>query len=156
MIYFIQSGLSGPIKIGYTRYTEKAQSRLKQLQTGSWEKLHLVCIIRGAMSAEQGLHEEFQEYRLQGEWFQPVIKLLDMINQLMQRRQTIQVQTENNDLRFYRDRKQIAHQTKQALVRTRNNKQAAAKLLNISRSTLYARIEDFNIDCRVYQKRFSS
>ena len=48
MIYFIQSGDSGPIKIGYTASDDSMGYRAKMLQTGSWEKLTILATTLGS------------------------------------------------------------------------------------------------------------
>lgn len=65
--YFIGArDSSGPIKIGST--AGDPQKRLKDLQTGSPEKLEVLAAIPGA-DHETRLHGEFAPYRLHGEWF---------------------------------------------------------------------------------------
>ena len=67
MIYFIQSGLKGSIKIGYT--DNNIQERMQALQSASPEKLYLLATMKGNKDEEQKLHKQFAEYRQQGEWF---------------------------------------------------------------------------------------
>lgn len=82
-VYFIQCGKGGPIKIGLT---DNPRNRLAALQTGSpWKYilLRVVSDVSGlpsnAQHYEQWAHKEFERYRLDGEWFEPVQKLLDFI-----------------------------------------------------------------------------
>lgn len=77
MIYFIQSGDSGPIKIGYTN--GDAESRLRGLQTGNPEKLNLIMTMPGSINMEKKLHADFEKDRLNGEWFQASGKLIEFI-----------------------------------------------------------------------------
>ncbi len=77
--YFIQSGVDGPIKIGFTS-KEDPQERLRDLQTGNPEQLHLIAIIAG--NVERELHEQFKNDRISGEWFHPSPELLTFINGL--------------------------------------------------------------------------
>ena len=81
-VYFIQSGIKGPIKIGVANNVE---SRLKFLQTGCPEKLSLIIEIicksrKHAFEIEKQLHKRFGFLRLNGEWFKPRIK--GMISQI--------------------------------------------------------------------------
>ena len=69
MIYFIQAGTDGPIKIGQTE--NDVYSRMKQLQTGCPEELHLLWTYHGSGFTEQELHTGFCEYNIRGEWFRP-------------------------------------------------------------------------------------
>jgi len=80
-VYFIQSGDSGPIKIGVA-YNVK--QRIAGLQTANPNKLNLLATIKNknALKVESDLHEKFKEHRLQGEWFKPVTSLLSYIKQL--------------------------------------------------------------------------
>lgn len=70
-VYFIQEGISGPIKIGFT--VASLYSRLDQLQKES----PAILTIRGVIhdqdphALEGALHLMFAEYRLHGEWFLP-------------------------------------------------------------------------------------
>lgn len=67
MIYFIQQGYSGAIKIGYT--DSDAQQRLSQLQVGNPNHLLLVATMPGNIDDEGRLHLLFQKFRINGEWF---------------------------------------------------------------------------------------
>ena len=79
MVYFIQSGDDGPIKIGFA--TEVA-SRLSELQTGCPAKLHLLGKVRGSMQLEKDLHALFAGLRISGEWFRPDPSIFEKINEL--------------------------------------------------------------------------
>jgi hypothetical protein len=52
-VYFIKAVPSGNIKIGYSL---NPQSRMAQLQTGSFERLELLGWIHGDMALEQEIH----------------------------------------------------------------------------------------------------
>lgn len=81
MIYFIQKGESGSIKIGYTRSDERSSidSRLRTLQVGSDEPLNLLAAVPGGPALERKLHSAFASGRLTGEWFRPSRELLRVI-----------------------------------------------------------------------------
>jgi hypothetical protein len=79
MIYFIQVGESGPIKIGHTLSWSGVRRRLVELQTGNHERLRLLGSIDGFRKREEELHEEFKEHRLVGEWFEPVDEILALL-----------------------------------------------------------------------------
>lgn len=64
-IYFAKMGEW--IKIGYT--AGEASKRIAQLQTGQPQKIELIGTIEGERDAESGLHQEFAEFRGNGEWF---------------------------------------------------------------------------------------
>lgn len=71
MIYFIQAGEDGPIKIGYTLGTANFKHRFRMLQTGNHEKLRLRALVEGGPEIEICLHQRFEHHRYRGEWFNP-------------------------------------------------------------------------------------
>lgn len=77
VIYFIQAGEDGPIKIGYTRSAPR--KRLKELQTAAPQKLRLLGTTDGGRLEERALHRAWGDERLQGEWFNPVPSLLALV-----------------------------------------------------------------------------
>ena len=72
MIYFIQMGDDGPIKIGRA---DSAPRRIAGLQVGNPVELKLV----GVLPEELELHCEFADLALRGEWFSPGERLLEFI-----------------------------------------------------------------------------
>jgi hypothetical protein len=81
MIYFIQEGKDGPIKVGHSSDPE---ARLAALQTGNSKTLHLRRTVKGGNRMEQELHSELEHLRLRedGEWFGPSEKVLQLASQL--------------------------------------------------------------------------
>lgn len=77
MIYFIQAGKNGPIKIGYTE--NDIASRMAQLQTGCPYELKLLWKIHGNQEKEVEIHNDFEHERICGEWFRPSRMLLEYI-----------------------------------------------------------------------------
>jgi transcriptional regulator with GAF, ATPase, and Fis domain len=75
MVYFMQSGTSGPIKIGFTAKDDIRQ-RIANLQTASIEPLNLLGVMEGDATKEKELHHFFHSYKIRGEWFEPHPKLL--------------------------------------------------------------------------------
>lgn len=76
MIYLIQAGVGGPLKIGCAAEPRK---RLSDLQTGSPEPLTLVLAILGGLREERELHERFAASHRRGEWFNPTKEVLAFI-----------------------------------------------------------------------------
>jgi len=72
MIYFIQIGTSGPIKIGRS---DNVYRRLKGLQGANPQELRLL----GVIPEELELHCEFADIRMRGEWFECDDRLLQLI-----------------------------------------------------------------------------
>ena len=68
VVYFIQQGDTGPIKIG-TTVLALLDSRLKQLQTSSPLPLRLLGVMEGGHNLERRFHERFASHRMAGEWF---------------------------------------------------------------------------------------
>ena len=76
VVYFIQRGGDGPVKIGFSK---NPKGRLSSLQTGIPERLHLLGIVDGGKAEEQRLHRYFAAYGIQGEWFKPAPDLMAYI-----------------------------------------------------------------------------
>ena len=78
MIYFIQSGTNGPIKIGQS---DNPEERMAQLQIGCPYKLKLIWVYKGADITESELHAEFGHERIRGEWFRPSKKIFRFMSE---------------------------------------------------------------------------
>lgn len=78
MIYFIQVGSAGPIKIGYAE--KDVDKRRRALQTAHYEALHLLKCIQGDYAEENKLHARFNHLRLRGEWFKATRELHEFID----------------------------------------------------------------------------
>jgi hypothetical protein len=74
-VYFIQNE-KGEIKIGTTT---NLQVRLASLITAASLKLTLLATIPGDEVLERWLHTHFKDDRLQGEWFTPSVRLLNLV-----------------------------------------------------------------------------
>jgi len=77
MIYFIQQGTKGPIKIGYT--SGGIKKRMESLQTASPDKLRLLTTSEGTERDETILHRRFRADKLHGEWFYPSNSLMSYL-----------------------------------------------------------------------------
>ena len=71
MIYFVQAGTGGPIKIGYCSDRKGAlERRILALQVGNPFKLTVARTIPGgSRQLERRLHQQFRNLRMEGEWF---------------------------------------------------------------------------------------
>lgn len=67
MIYFVQQGPGGPIKIGFT--SKPIAKRLADIQVHSPHPVTLLALIDGDKSIEALWHERFAARRMKGEWF---------------------------------------------------------------------------------------
>lgn len=80
MLYFLQAGRNGPVKIGYSRDAATLKRRMAALSSGLPYEPKLLGVIEGAgRQAEQELHAQFSATRMRGEWFSPDAKLLEYI-----------------------------------------------------------------------------
>jgi hypothetical protein len=66
MIYFIQDTVTRAIKIGYSTNPQK---RLKNLQNSNQNKLVLLYAMHGELEHEAGLLQQFDKFKMEGEWF---------------------------------------------------------------------------------------
>jgi Meiotically up-regulated gene 113 len=74
VVYFVQVGPNGPIKIGYsTRPVLKA--RVAAIQVGCPYKVHLRSTAPGTRTTERQLQRLFGDLRIRGEWFWPEAEL---------------------------------------------------------------------------------
>lgn len=67
MVYLIVNDKEYVCKIGYS---ENPKMRLISLQTGCPYPLRLVRTIEGDIKKEKEIHQMFEDYRMEGEWFQ--------------------------------------------------------------------------------------
>lgn len=79
MIYFIQAGSDGPIKVGKAVDPEK---RLRMLQTGATETLRLLAVVPGDYEREAKIHRDLKPYRQRGEWFASTPEVLTYLSSL--------------------------------------------------------------------------
>jgi DNA-binding XRE family transcriptional regulator len=101
MIYFVQAGENGAIKIGTAKNVE---SRLGKMRVDCPHPLMLLAVIEGNADYEQRLHKQFKEYGQRGEWFSPSQELLAFIETLPKPEATPARRYKNGDhpLRKYR------------------------------------------------------
>jgi hypothetical protein len=76
LLYFIQDGNDGPIKIGWTT---NVRERISRLQMGNPRPLRVVAVILGGEEEESRWHNDYADQRLRGEWFAPSECLLARI-----------------------------------------------------------------------------
>lgn len=79
LVYFIQALDGGPIKIGKA---VDQLARLKELQTASSKRLHILATMDGGRAQESALHKRFKQYRLSGEWHEPADELVGFVASL--------------------------------------------------------------------------
>lgn len=79
MIYAIQAGRDGDIKIGYAFDTYK---RMSQLQTANSEPLRILKVISGNKKIEKKIHLDLADFRKAGEWFEAAPEVLKYIANL--------------------------------------------------------------------------
>ena len=134
MIYFIQEGRNGAIKIGYSN--DNVKKRLEVMQSATSKPLHLIGTIEGTMEQEKALHSIFNPYIIRGEWFEPHPKLISyLLNlsgfSLKEEALNINVIKEGFTLTSMVEKYEI-HLLKQALYKCNGLKKKAAEVLGIS------------------------
>lgn len=77
-VYFIQCGIDGPIKIGYSKH-ESAENRLTVAQVYNPFLLTLLCVMPGGRRKEMELHHLFSKFHILGEWFLPNEELTKLV-----------------------------------------------------------------------------
>lgn len=82
VVYFIQAGMDGPIKIGFARDPWK---RLEELQPGNPYALYLRATLPGGRRTEAKLHQRFAHLRLVGEWFEPEQEISDLMTRIREK-----------------------------------------------------------------------
>jgi DNA-binding XRE family transcriptional regulator len=80
VVYFIQAGAGGPIKIGIAA---NLQRRIATLQTGCPEPLVVLGTIAGGPLEEARLHAHLRAFRIRGEWFKPSELVLSTVQQAL-------------------------------------------------------------------------
>ena len=73
MIYFIQAGEDGPVKIGKA---DNPVKRLAALQIGSSERLYIRAVLDEPDEVEGRLHRMLEKFRVNGEWFKLEIETM--------------------------------------------------------------------------------
>lgn len=96
----------GPYKIGVSGGIGQ---RLKDLQTGNWERLELVCSCEGNEALELELHHLFKNCRLQGEWFNLSSSDLTVIRELFNDPSELVAKIEENRLDFISKPRKISN-----------------------------------------------
>lgn len=74
VIYFLQAGENGAIKIGYCR---DLAARMSSIQVHCPEKLIVLGVTGGTKETESDLHDRFAEFRRRGEWFDPAPEIIE-------------------------------------------------------------------------------
>ncbi len=78
MIYAVQAGTNGPIKIGFAK---DIKSRMASIQTGCPDRLTLLgtCEVEDDSLVEKYLHKLNSAFHLRGEWFKPGFRVLETV-----------------------------------------------------------------------------
>lgn len=74
MVYFIQEGDNGPIKIGKAVSVER---RFKYLQISHHKELTILQVIPGGAERESKIKKDLIKFRIKGEWFQPTPEVFE-------------------------------------------------------------------------------
>jgi len=79
-VYFVRSAATGCIKIGTTR--RRVEDRVSEIQTVSGEPLEVLFDTAGSFSLECRFQEQFEAFRVRGEWFTECPEILEFIEDL--------------------------------------------------------------------------
>ena len=79
MVYFIQAGENGPIKIGASSVPEM---HLDRLQQGNHEELRLIAVIPGERSLEKKVRADLKAFELGRKWFHATDEVLNYIEKI--------------------------------------------------------------------------
>jgi hypothetical protein len=79
MIYFIQAGEDGPIKI---TITINPQSWLQNHQRNHYEELRIIQQIPGDTRRKAQLKETLKDFIIRGDWFEPADEVIDCIRDM--------------------------------------------------------------------------
>lgn len=81
MIYFVQcNGPDGPVKIGWVKTAANLWRRMHEFSIGNPYPLSILgTIIDGTRGEEGDLHDKFNLYLIQGEWFTLSLSLQNYI-----------------------------------------------------------------------------
>ena len=79
MVYFIQAGDNGPIKIGTSSVPEMHIDRLQQ---GNHEELRLIAVIPGDRSLAEKVRTDLKASELGRKWFHATDEVLDYIEKI--------------------------------------------------------------------------
>lgn len=69
VVYYLQHGEAGPIKIGFT--AASVYTRIRQLQASAPDELKCLGVEVGDKELEARRHSQFSTIRHRGEWFRP-------------------------------------------------------------------------------------
>jgi DNA-binding XRE family transcriptional regulator len=83
VVYFIQAGAGGAIKIGVA---EDISRRVAGLQTGCPDLLTVLAVLPGTQRDERRLHSMLRAFRHRGEWFKPAPQVLAAVEDARQGR----------------------------------------------------------------------
>lgn len=69
MIYMIQAGINGPVKIGYSRSAKGVLDRKRVMQTANHLELKCKYGFPGNEKREREIQARYERFRIRGEWF---------------------------------------------------------------------------------------
>lgn len=76
LVYFVEAGRGGSIKIGWTQDLDR---RIAELQTANAKKLYVLGSVAGTLDDESAFHARFAHLRLEAEWFENSSEIRDFL-----------------------------------------------------------------------------
>ena len=71
MIYVIEAGRGGPIKVGFTEDERRFKGRLRHMQTYNAHEIRPLALTAGGRAVEREVHALLHDQHMRGEWFDP-------------------------------------------------------------------------------------
>lgn len=79
IVYVLQAGEGGPLKIGWTADLKRLRRRLRAIQTGAHADIVIRRLFQGEPGLERALHKRHRPARIRGEWFRPTAAMLALV-----------------------------------------------------------------------------
>ncbi len=79
IVYFMQEGHDGPVKIGRASHPDALRAKL---QPGHLKPLRVIATFPGDAARERIIHRDLKPFRLEGKWYSPARKLFQYIETL--------------------------------------------------------------------------
>ena len=78
LVYALEAGEGGPVKIGLVSHLGRLRPRIAALQAGCPATLRVLRLTQGGLELEAWIHRELEPHRIRGEWFErePALEFL--------------------------------------------------------------------------------
>jgi hypothetical protein len=83
------------IKVGYTSHN--ATDRKRSMETGNPHGIVVIGIVKGTKEHERKIHQQLQDYHVQGEWFRDCKEVRGYINEVLNNKKIVKYQTHHHN-----------------------------------------------------------